>query len=660
VASTRSLVILACVTAALVLALLWDLLGAGSGKSAPRSRRLVPDCGMATRVVWERPGAAPVTLERIDRDEHVLRVQQGGREVTLAAEPRIAEDVLGTLELLSYRRALPARRAERGLDRPRVRVRVTCEGPARRAVTLALGEHVAAMDRVWLARQPGTDGQSPEEASETDYLIEGYAARAIDRTVSELRARRIVTNLGPNGLTERGRIEIRQGERSLVLAGNPAFVQLDASQPDLRVRADAGQVSALVSRLRDLAMARFLDGDAPPAHGAARDRASALSIHVRDGAESFTLQDLGPCPAAPANAPAPGDAPASAPAPGDAPASAPAPGDAPASAPAPGDAPPEAPPALRLVITDAATGCVAADALAAVAAFLDVPMLSRDLVEPGGAWQRLRVVRPDGIGFALTPRGGDFAMTVERDGKDIERTAAEPAAVRAWLSALADAASGAFLLLRERDFPIEPAFTLIVHRDEAHQEAIEVFRDPRAPRSAPRWLAWRSGDPIYLVLDVAPHAAEIEPVDPLRFRPRALLVREPFALREVLARDRGRLSEHLVRGQLLSDWDARVPPRAAVLPGIVDGLRQAVARLHARRFVAVAPVPAHGLDPPRRRVEAIFDPGPLDGDAPIRHHVDLGADTVQGCLARLDGQGPIFELDRQTCDTLLGPWTTAR
>ncbi len=655
--STRSLVILASVTAALVLAMLWDLLGAGSGESAPRSRRLVPDCGMAKRVVWERPGAAPVTLERIDRDEHVLRVQQGGEEVTLAAEPRIAEDVLGTIELLSYRRALPARRAERGLDRPRVRVHVTCEEPVGRAVTLALGEHVAAMDRVWLARdQAGSDGQSPDEPDETDYLIEGYAARAIDRTVSGLRARRIFTNLGPNGLTERGRIEIRQGERSLILAGNPAFVQLDASQPDLRVRADAGQVSALVSRLRDLPMARFLDGDAPRAHGAAGERASALSILVRDGADTITLQDLGPCPAAPASAPA---APASTLA-------------APANIPAAGDAPPDAAPALRLVITDAATGCVAADALAAVAAFLELPMLSRALVGPGGAsmrasvrasgapWQRLRVVRPDGAGFTLAPRGGDFAMTVERDGAEVERTAAEPAAVRAWLSALTDAASGAFLLVKERDFPIEPAFTLIVHRDEERQEIIEVFRDPRAPRSAPRWLAWRSGDPIYLVLDVAPHAAEIEPVDPLRFRPRTLLVREPFALREVLARDRGRLSEHLVRGQLLSDWDARVPPRASVLPGIVDDLRQAVARLHARRFVAAAPVPAHGLAPPRRRIEAIFDPGPLDGDAPIRHHLDLGADTAQGCLARLDGQGPIFELDRQICDTLLGPWAAPR
>jgi hypothetical protein len=137
-------------------------------------------------------------------------------------------------------------------------------------------------------------------------------------------------------------------------------------------------------------------------------------------------------------------------------------------------------------------------------------------------------------------------------------------------------------------------------------------------------------------------------------------VYEPFALREVLARDRGRLSEHLVRGQLLSDWDARVPPRAAVIPGIVDDLRQAVARVHARRLVAAAPIPAHGLEPPRRRIEAVFDPGPLDGDAPIRHHLDLGADTAQGCLARLDGQGPIFELERQICDTLLGPWTAPR
>lgn len=629
-ASTRSLVILASVTAALVLAMLWDLVGTDPGQRAPRSRRLVPDCGAVTRVVWERPGAAPVTLERITRDEHVLRVQQDGQEVTLAAEARVAEDVLGTIELLAYRRALPARRAERGLDQPRLRVHVTCQ-EAGRAVTLALGAHVAALDRVWLARaEAGDDGRRAAQAGETDYLIEGYAARAIDRTVSELRARRIFTNLGPDGLHEGGRMEIRRGQRALVVTGKPAFVELDASPPGLRVRADAGQVSMIVHRLRDLAMARFLEGAAPA--GGSAERADALSVQVHDGADTITLQALGPCPIAPATPPA-------------------------------GDAGPADAPALRLVITDAGAGCVAADALAAVAAFLDAPMISRTIVEPpgasGGSWQRIRVARPDGVGFTLLPRGGDFAMTVEQGGEEIERTSAEPAAVRAWLRALTDAASGAFLILKERDFPIEPAFTLIVHRD-AREETIDVFRDPRAPRSAPRWLAWRHTDPVYLMLDVAPHAAEIEPVDPLRFRPRTLLAREPSGLREVIARDQGQLSEHLVRGQLLSDWDARVPARASVRPGVVDGLRQAVARLHAQRFVAAAPVPAHRLDPPRRRVEASFDPGPLDGDTPIRHHLDLGADTAQGCLGRLDGQGPVFELDRQTCDTLLGPWTAPR
>lgn len=639
-ASTRSLVILASVTAVLVLAMLWDLLGTGAGTLAPRSRRLVSGCSAVTRVVWERPGAAPVTLERITRDEHVLRVQQEGQEVALAAEPRVAEDVLGTIELLAYRRALPARRAERGLDQPRLRVHVTCQ-EAGRAVTLALGEHVAAMDRVWLARaERGGDGQPDEEPDEEiDYLIEGYAARAIDRTASELRARRIFTNLGPDGLDERGRIEIRQGERALVVSGKPAFVELDASQPDQRARADAGQVFAIVQRLRDLAMARFFDGAPPAGQGSAEDRAGALSIHVASGGETITLQALGACPVAPAAAPAPNALPDALP-----------------------DASPDAA-ALRLVITDAAAGCVAADALAAVVAFLDAPMLARTLVEPPGtsgrSWQRLRVVRPDGAGFTLAPRGGDFALTVEQGGKEIERTSAEPAAVRAWLSALADAASGAFLLVKEHDVPIEPAFTLIVERD-GREETIDVYRDPRAPRSAPRWLARRHGDPVYLVLDVAPRAAEIEPVDPLRFRPRTLLGREPFGLREIIARDQGRMSEHLVRGQLIDDWDARVPAQATVRPGIMDGLRQAVSRLHAQRLVAAAPVPAHRLDPPRRRIEAVFDPGPLDGETPIRHHLDLGADTSQGCLGRLDGQGSVFELDRQTCATLLGPWTAPR
>jgi hypothetical protein len=310
------------------------------------------------------------------------------------------------------------------------------------------------------------------------------------------------------------------------------------------------------------------------------------------------------------------------------------------------------------VRTQLGLGCVAAEALAAVAAFLEQPqrMIARALVEPG-AWQRLRILQPDGVSLTLRPRGGDAVMTVEYEGHGSEEHVAERAAVDDWLGALAAAASGALVPVAELDVPAEPAFSLIVQGPGGAEDLIEVHHDPRAPASTLRWLARRNGEPLYLVLDRAPHAAAITPVEPLRFLPRTLLEQEPFALREAVASERGRVSEHLVRGELLDDWQVRVPALASVRPGVVDALRQTLARLRAVRLVAESPAPAHRLSAPRRRVEAVFDPGPLDADVPLRHRVDIGAGTAQGCLARLDDRGPVFELDRRACQTLLGPWT---
>jgi hypothetical protein len=623
---TRSLAILAGVTALLVLAVVWDLARPGRDV-APGSRRLVPACDSVARVVWERPGAASVILERMYGLGYELSVPQGAGETRVPADERVVEDVLGTLELLSARRALPASRVERGLDQARLRVLVTCRGG--RTTTLALGNRVAAMDRVWLARLDA-DADQPGPHDLIDYLIEGHAARALDRSLDDLRARRVfaslAASLAADGLSGDARIELRQGSRALALRGRPALVDLDSESLEPRVRADFGQVSTLVQRLRDLVIVRFVEG-------APDDRADAghiapLTIHARVQSHvAATLEELGPCP--------------------------------PPALPAPADAPAE-PRDLRLVRTQLGTGCVAADALAAVAAFLDQPqrMIARTLVDLAGSWERIRILGPDGVNLMLTPRGGDVVMTVDYQGHGSETLTAERAAVDEWLAALAAIAGSAIVPVAELNVTPELVFTLLVMQSGT-EALVELYRDPRPAGAAPRWLARRDGEPIYLVLDVALDAAGIAPVEPLRFLPRTLLVREPFALREVTARERGRVSEHLVRGELLDDWEARAPVRASLRPGSVDALRQALARLRAVRFVAEAPAPAHRLTSPRRRVEAVFDPGPLDADVPIRDHVDIGADTPRGCLARLDTgkPSPVFELDRRTCDTLLGPWT---
>jgi hypothetical protein len=425
----------------------------------------------------------------------------------------------------------------------------------------------------------------------------------------------------PDGLPGDARIELRQGPRALIVSGRPALVHLNATEPARTARADMDHVSALVLRLRDLVIARFIDdvhshagGDTGEATGA-----EPLIIHVLDqhGAAA-TLEELGPCPASPAD--------------------------------------------LRLVRTSLGTGCVAVDALAAVAAFVDQPqrMVARTLIDPG-AWARMRILTPDGVSLALVPRGGDVVMTVDYGGHGSETLTAERAAVDEWLAVLTAAVGDAVVPVAELDATPALAFSVIVQQsgvEPMNEDIIEVYRDPR-PSGTARWLARRNGEPIYLVLDVTPHAAAIVPVEPLRFLPRTLLVREPFALREVIAHERGQMSEHLERGELLDDWAARAPARASVRPGSVDALRQSLARLRAVRFVADTPAPAHRLTPPRRRVEAVFDPGPLDADVPIRDRIDIGADTPHGCLARLHTgkPAPVFELDRPTCDALLGPWS---
>jgi hypothetical protein len=633
VPSTRSLVILAGVTAVLLLAAIWDL--ARPDRAAPGSRRLVPACDSVARVVWERPATAAVALQHVDGRTYELILSRDTGEVRLPADERVVDDVLGTLELLSPRRALPARRAERGLAPARLHVRVICTDG--RATTLALGDRSAAMDRVWLARA------GDEQHSDTDYLIEGHAARALDRSADELRARRVFARLGASlaadGLTGAARIELQQGARSLALSGRPALVHLDAAVPG--ARADLGQVSALVGRLRDLAIVRF--GDAAPGSlaGSGAGHAEPLIIRVRDAsAAEAMLEELGPCPA-PSQSASPAATPYE-----------------PAPAAAPSDVSAD-PAGLRLVRTQLGAGCVPADALAAVAAFLDRPrqMIARTLVAPA-AWQRIRILGSDGVDLVLVPRGGDVAMTVDHEGHGSETLAAERAAVDEWLSALAAAASGAVVPVAELDATPALVFSVIVQQSGV-EDVVEVYRHPRSPGAAPHWLARRNGEPVYLVLDVAPHAAGIMPVEPLRFLPRTLLVREPFALREVIGSEQGRVSEHLQRGELLDDWAAAVPAQSAVRPGTVDALRQTLAGLRAVRFVADAPAPAHRLTPPRRRVAAVFDPGPLDQGAPFRDRIDIGADTPRGCLARLDAgaPGPVFELDRRVCDVLLGAWT---
>lgn len=610
--SRRALAVLAAVAALLVVAVVIDLGQWWPGQTpAPVARRLLPGCGTVQRIAWQRPGAPAMRLVREAGKGMVLAGVDG-----LVDEAAVA-DVLGTLELVSYRRKLPADRVARGLAEPRVRLEVTCEHGG--VVTLALGNRIEQVDRVWLAR----GGDAPDDSA--DYLIDGHAARALDRAPDALRARSVFPLLGGRTgdpfVAGIARIEIQRGARTRVLSGSPAMVDVEpraAGAPGAleagSVRADPAMVAKLGERLRDLSIVHFVDA-APAAPAPVSASGQRVRVH---GAAAGVVQELtwrGPCPGEPT---------------------------------------------MRLVSTAVGTGCVDADALDAVAAFAGEPMISRHLVDPAARLTEIRVAPADAPEVSLVARGSAWHLRIATDAVaaaesgaaaattvEAKAAAAEVGAVHEWLAALARAVGGALVPAAEARPGARALAVTFTHAD-GRTEELAFFRPVRGKP----WLVRRNDEPVFLALDPAVVVGErgILPAGPDRFRRRQLLALEPYGLREAVARRGGRVVEHVVRGELISDWDVRVPAGKGLRAGAIDDLREAAGRLRARRYLASA------WRGPRREVEVVFDPGPLD-PAPRRHRIDIGARTEAGCVARLDDDPALFELDQAACDALLGPWT---
>ncbi|GAB4559931.1 MAG: hypothetical protein Tsb0020_06180 [Haliangiales bacterium] len=733
-------------------------------------------------MVWERPDEASVTLKRADGGPgySVLDGSEGGPR---PADDAAVRDLFGTLTLLRAERSFPVEREERGLDSPRVRVRAMCDDGGE--TEFAIGDRIAALDRVWLAM-----GRA-ESSADVDYLIAGYAARSIDRTAAELRARQVFPQLERmrDGFDEGVSLEVRATTGRVRIVGDPAMIQLDGSDAfdglggrdglgeRLRVRADSGRVSELLRRLSELRIARFVGARVDAVGAEAADEPDTVVMIGRDSQlapGTRSGRDVAPEREQDAGSPVPWTLRAWG-----------------ACSPLVEDTAADVfvvP--LRYVETPIGAGCVAADALQAIEALVSGSLLAHQLLDPS---MRLGAVEiapaPTSAGaalemeaFALIARGGAWSLRVGGGGwgedagvgaagvSDLDQRA-EVEAVRAWLRDLAGATSGDYLVADDPRISAEASLTITLRggRDgergaggasgvsagetlgvddvgggrgagtggaqdvgaggaqgaDAGGARIERIRIFRALGDAPAvWYARRDQEPIAFALDHPVHASGLlsiagldyenggsaalgdvrDAVGALRFRPRELLSREPYSLRELRAYRRGRLVAHIERGNGLSDWRVRVPaghvlradtpsgraPEGAVTePGrvhgggfvagssrvedgvaraearasgvVIDSLRQAIARLRAQRFIAAEPRPAHRLSPPVLRVEARFDPGPLDpDDAPLRHVIELGADTLDGCLARLDGHGSVFEIDRARCALLSGRWTQRR
>jgi len=248
------LVGLGLLASALAALLVADL--AGGARRETDGGRIVPEwsAGDVRAIRLERSGLPPVLLER-SRSGPGQKSSPGAPTAPAAADPgwrlrlpsgtavpvdpAALRDLTGTIEMLAATRRDPA-----PITAPRLTIVLERDGgPPIRLLLAAAGP--GRTDRVWLARA-GQGGR---------FLIDGYAARALDVGVDPLRERRPLHGR----LDGVGRIEVATGQRTAILTGPPWRIEL----PGGLARAAAARVQDLLDRARDLRIASFTDG--PPA-----------------------------------------------------------------------------------------------------------------------------------------------------------------------------------------------------------------------------------------------------------------------------------------------------------------------------------------------------------------------------------------------------------
>ena len=236
----RTLEILALLVVALAI---WVLVDRPPAGLAPLPDRLVPGLAPShvARLRIVGPGRPEVALEK---GEGGWRLQPAA----LAVDDDAVTDLLGTLEYLAARRRVPAGAAAvRGLDAPRLSLEIDdSDGAVHR---LRIGAAEPLLGRTWVTL-----------GGDSDYLVDDYAVRALDRRPDDLRRRTVFGSAK--------KIALRAGGHDLRLDGDPACVELLGGC----AAADRARTGALRRHLTDLALSRFLP--APP-DGPAELRAEA-------------------------------------------------------------------------------------------------------------------------------------------------------------------------------------------------------------------------------------------------------------------------------------------------------------------------------------------------------------------------------------------------
>jgi hypothetical protein len=581
--SRRALELLALAVTALAVVALLDRPAPAPGALPDR---LFPglDARNLARVEVTGPGRAPLVIER-DGD--------GFRVGAHPADSDAVAELTGALELLAYRRRVPAAAAaERGLANPRLSLRMVERDGAERRLEVGAAEPL--LGRTWVSVGNGWHD-----------LVDGYAVRALERSPDELRQR------APFAGHAARRVALAAGAATVVLRGDPLCVELDGGC----AAADRARAARLIARLGELTLDRFTDAApsaqpraaAPP--GAPEPRAAAPSAQPRAAAS----------PGASELRVAVDDAWLEV-----------APG-------ACADARDERP-----VRSSLGAGCVAAAALGDLVADAASGLA---WVEPsplalaGGAVDRVEVG-----GLVLERRGGGWHL----GGAGAEAGARlDGEAVRGWLDGLASF-RGRVESAPAPAAPPGPGVLSATLFAGGQRERLVVTAGPDGARVR------RDDEPVVLV--VHPGLRALLAADRATFADRSVLGFEPSALAEIVAEGPGGALERAVRGASGERFTLVAPLALDAEPAAIAAVRDLASHLRAARVAALARTPADGLDPPRRRLTFITDAPPGTNEPPGRHVLELGAPAPEGgCRAARAGEATVYVLAPASCAVLEAP-----
>ncbi|MFO0653360.1 MAG: DUF4340 domain-containing protein [Polyangiales bacterium] len=433
-------------------------------------------------------------------------------------------------------------------------------------------------------------------------VLPGSFGEAWDRAGAEYRDRN-VAQMDPSRID---RLEIRVGDRALDLARRGPVWRL--ATPDLG-RASRGAVEAVTSQLRELRATRTLGDELDDAALARLGLASpAVRLTVRRGAvEPVTLHFGGDCPGHDGEV------------------------------------------AARREGSRTAVCFPRAfvDALRAPpAGFVDDHVLSARTDEVAQV-----TVRGEGVNFTLRREAAGWQAVGNVFPVDVE-------SVESWLSTLHDIAAGQRLEgdVRAAHGLTTPRVTLEITRSgvEGVERILVGARDEAGVAVS------RDDEPV--VLRFAPSLEETLRVEPLRFRPRAVVHDSEEDLRALLI-DAAPLREELVRAEGM--WRLARPVAGDGDATQLGELGRTLSDLDAERWVSATPRPEFGLATPRARVVARYEgahgPGADGGTdastARVRTYaLSLGANAPGGGVyASLDGGAGVFIVPRAVLDAIAQP-----